>query len=71
MTALNKTSNHYADIIPPALYAATPKAVFAAMAVSYAINSSDGDQRGAAETFLREEWAALYAAGIVPQRPPK
>ena len=53
-----------------------PKAVLAAIAVSYAHINLDHD---AGELFdeetitkkLHEEWTALYASGIVPQKPIK
>lgn len=58
------------------LYEKTPKAVFAAIALS-AVNCSDPRgcdhiwyEDGGGEALLLREWAALYNAGIVPQRPP-
>jgi hypothetical protein len=50
------------------LYAATPKAVFAAIAVSYATCGGDYIER-AHENVLRDWWV-LHENGIVPQRPP-
>jgi len=62
-----KQSNSYAQMFPR-LYAKTPKAVFAAVAFSYA--SAGGDnQRDAVPRFL-EEWKILHDNGIVPQEPP-
>lgn len=58
------------------VYEKTPKAVFAAIAVS-AVNCSDPrgcdhcwDEPGGPEALLLREWAALYNAGIVAQKPP-
>ena len=52
------------------LYAAIPKAVWAALAVSYASNGGD---RVNDTDFLRDaivrEWWILHNNGIVPQRP--
>ena len=62
-----KTENEYQKAIDPALYADTPKAVFAALLVSYlqrlGIEFSDVD------AAIREEWQALYDSEIVPQKP--
>lgn len=73
MRAGNKKFNDYADVIDPALYAATPKAVLAALVVSL---MSDGGDRFDDSDFdvnakIREEWGILHGNGIVPQRPPK
>lgn len=62
-----KTENEYQKTIDPALYADTPKAVFAAMVVSY-LNRL-GVEFGDVDAAIREEWQALYAAEIVPQKP--
>ena len=58
--------NEYAALIGLDLYERTPKAVLAAIAVSYTINS-EGDAR----EYVLSEWATLHHAGIVPQAPPK
>jgi hypothetical protein len=50
------------------LYAETPKAVWAAIAVSEATNG--GDRICEARELVLREWWALYRAGIVPQEPP-
>lgn len=71
-----KVTNEYARALPD--YASTPKAVFAALALSLAERLAGftelGQQRSEepladALTILREEWATLHANGIVPQRP--
>ena len=51
------------------LYARTPKAVFAAIAYSFAdriIANPDADL----VEVIKEEWAVLHDNGIVPQKPP-
>ena len=69
MRCLNKTYNEYAEQIDPVVYSACPKAVFAAIAVSRSIN--DGDAAGQSPTqAILDEWGKLFAAGIVPQKPP-
>lgn len=62
-----KRSNSYAGLVG-ALYDSCPKAVFAAIAVSYA--SAGGDHPELVEYNLLREWWALFHSGIVPQRPP-
>ena len=63
-----KLSNEYARLLGP-LYADMPKAVLAAIAVSFANRLNDGVFQGV-ECLLMDEWQALYDNGIVPQRPP-
>ena len=60
--------NPYSAMIGVDLYERTPKAVFAAIAVSNAVNTSD--DFAAARAYILSEWKALYEAGIVPQHPP-
>ncbi len=67
--AINKTSNDYADVISQELYEKTPKAVFAAIAISLA--TSGGERLDEAADVLIEEWLILHQNGIVPQKPPK
>ena len=61
-----KTENEYQKAIDPALYTDTPKAVFAALLVSYmqrlGIDFGDVDQA------IRDEWQALIDAGIITQK---
>lgn len=67
---VTKLFNQYADLLSPEFYNNTPKAVFAAIAVSLAIiNTGEGDCFDGVENLLRDEWAALYKNKIVPQKP--
>jgi hypothetical protein len=68
MTAINKTMNEYAGAVGGKLYGRTPKAVFAAVAVSMVTNG--GDHLNNARRLFLEEWWILHEAGIVPQKPP-
>ena len=64
-----KSFNDYARKFGP-LYDRTPKAVFAAIAYSFAdriIANPDADL----VAIVNEEWAVLHDNGIVPQQPPK
>jgi hypothetical protein len=65
-----KTNNEYAKAFGR-LYAKTPKAVFAAVAFSYASWASGEEAHTGAETVARfvKEWRILHENGIVPQRP--
>jgi hypothetical protein len=65
-----RRGNDYLAHLGP-LYAKTPKAVFAAMAFSFAF--IDVEEQGVEQALarLRFEWQALYDNGIVPQKPPK
>ena len=60
------TNNEYAEYLGR-LYTRTPKAVFAALAVSFAMRSG---LVGTASECL-DEWRVLHENGIVPQKPPK
>ena len=66
-----KIGNEYAAVFAK-LYERTPKAVFAAVALSFADRLKDesieGDSR--VSVFL-DEWRILNENGIVPQKPPK
>lgn len=67
MTQGFKTSNDYAAALDQDLYADTPKAVFAAIAVSLIISlGAPNDEREIAE-WLVTEWDVLHQNGIVPQ----
>ena len=59
--------NYYALVLGP-LYDRTPKAVCAAIGMSYFINSTETDEE-AVEMFL-DEWRILHKNGIVRQAPP-
>lgn len=61
-----KKSNSYAKEYPD--YTVAPKAVIAAVAYSLALRLCSDDFEEA-ENMIKEEWAALYNAGIVPQKP--
>lgn len=52
------------------LYASTPKAVFAAVAYSFASLLEEGRQENAVPLFLNE-WRVLHQNGIVQQTPPR
>ena len=75
MTPLyHKSQNDYTNAlrkVEPGMYDRIPKAVWAALAISFAILKGDAD--GNELTFeqvpdaIREEWDALERAGIVPQ----
>lgn len=65
-----KIGNEYARMLERD-YARTPKAVLAAIAVSFAIHLQDEEDLSKARGQVMAEWAALHAAGIVPQAPPE
>jgi len=62
------TGNAYAAELGD-LFDRIPKAVLAAIAVSAL--TTGGDYLQHARFRVLTEWAALYANGIVPQRPPR
>ncbi len=62
-----KSENEYQKSIDPALYADTPKAVFAALLVSYLQRM--GVEFEEVNSAIAQEWQALYEAEIVPQKP--
>jgi hypothetical protein len=59
--------SQYADVL--STYDRIPKAVLAAIAVSY--GSAGGDNLQDAEARVLEEWRILHENGIVPQAPPR
>lgn len=63
-----KRGNAYAALLG-GTYNAAPKAVLAAIAVSFA--TTGGDNPDVAEQAILDEWATLHQAGIVAQAPPK
>lgn len=63
---LNAKQNLYQQAFPA--FDDTPKAVIAAIAYSLAMRLC-GDDESAALAMLGDEWRALHAAGIVPQKP--
>ena len=64
---IRKTTNGYSDTLSRSVFERTPKAVFAAIAVSLMANDRNVpfDQIDAA---ILEEWAVLNRNGIVPQK---
>lgn len=62
-----KVQNSYARALP--FYSKIPKAVIAAIAVSFASRGGE-DMLGMSQAILRE-WEALHANGIVKQKPLK
>ncbi len=68
MFRVNKTSNAYADVIPDSVFEKIPKAVFAAIAVSFA--TCGGSNLDDATRAVIREWSILHQNGIVPQSIP-
>lgn len=65
-----KKYNGYQKLIGSAVYEKTPKAVFAALFVSYLLNGR-GASMETIDSEILHEWQLLYNQEIVPQRPPK
>ena len=63
-----KLHNEYAATLSRGAFADTPKAVFAAIAISSL--TQGGDWLEEADARLFTEWNALHVAGIVPQPVP-
>lgn len=63
-----KLSNEYVKSLGR-LYARTPKAVFAAIAFSYANRLFAKSQGTEVTDYLVEEWKVLHENGIIPQKP--
>ena len=63
-----KKTNEYSHTLGR-MYAETPKAVFAAIAVSFA--TAGGDAMDKAEENILREWTALWYSGVVSQKPPR
>lgn len=63
---LQNKSNQYQKLLKE--YDKIPKAVLAAIAVSYALLRTDEDFEKVEEEIKRE-WAILHQNGIVPQKP--
>lgn len=64
---ITKQHNEYARLIHN--YDRIPKAVLAAIAASFANMFVCEDDLSQVHKAVNAEWAALYAAGIVPQKP--
>ena len=60
-------SNEYADTLTH--FHLMPKAVLAAIAVSFALALEGTDETARAVARIRSEWDTLHANGIVPQKP--
>lgn len=74
MASASKLHNEYASLLRGKFYDAIPKAVLAAIAVSYAGHILESGfesifEPGAAEAALLDEWRVLHENGIVPQKP--
>ena len=68
--SFNAKSNEYIESIPLEIFENTPKAVWAAIAISFAVNlAAEGDFSQAAQQIVNE-WAVLKQNGIVPQNVP-
>ena len=71
-----KRFNEYANAFGSP-YCETPKAVFAAIALSFAVQLAGEEQATWDETakqavaLVMREWRCLHANGIVPQAPPR
>ena len=67
-----KKTNAYAALLDPKVYESIPKAVFAALAVSFATHGDpwNPENGGTAQELILNEWQILHENDIVPQRPP-
>lgn len=65
-----KKKNVYQKLIDGKFYEQCPKAVFAALAVSYAVNLRGIDMDKVTGELLNE-WEILFGNELVPQKPPK
>jgi hypothetical protein len=70
MTAINKKSNEYAEVISE-IYDRIPKAVLAAIAVSFSLILNEGQDFDQVQDTILTEWRILNVNGIVPQKPIK
>lgn len=64
-----KTQNNYQRLLTEKLFDKTPKAVFAALAVSGLSNYGD-ELTSDMDRIILKEWWILFHNGIVPQKPP-
>lgn len=72
MPPLNKQMNEYASMFYGDVYAATPKAVLAAVVASVVVNNGAQVEGGdSVDTYLLREWLTLHRNGLVPQAPPR
>lgn len=63
-----KKENEYQKILTQEFYEKCPKAVLAAIAVSFVLNHQGSDQDVVEETILNE-WHILHKNGTLPQKP--
>jgi hypothetical protein len=63
-----KTENEYMKRISPKMYEDTPKAVLAALLVSYLDRCGEGEN---VDEAIRKEWEILNLNEIVTQKAPK
>lgn len=63
-----KKENSYQKILTPEFYEKCPKAVLAAIAVSFVINHQDS-RADMAEEIIMHEWDILHKNGTIPQKP--
>lgn len=67
---INKKLNEYVEVLPREVFEDTPKAVWAAIAISFAVNlGAEGDFSKATQAVVHE-WSILNQNGIVPQEIP-
>lgn len=66
---VTKTGNEYLAAIGYGFFDDIPKAVWAAIAISFA--TCGGDRMDEAQAAIAKEWHTLYKNGIVPQAPNK
>lgn len=64
------TRNNYTQALGN-FFTVTPKAVFAAVAFSFANRLFAKSEGTEVADIILEEWQTLYANGIVPQKPPR
>lgn len=64
-----KQSNEYAKWFEPHMFSDTPKTVFAALALSFALRLNEDDFERAMSEVI-SEWQVLNNSGIVPQPVP-
>lgn len=65
---IKNVSNQYVNALPVGVFDRTPKAVWAAIAISFALCDNDGEFDRTLTAIL-DEWEALYLNHIVSQKP--
>lgn len=66
----HKKGNQYAAMLGD-LYNEAPKAVLAAIAVSFAVILDGEERHERAANAVLSEWWTLYDAGVIAQKPPR